>query len=44
MEVDDVKVPNHMTIIQNGHKYAEVIVEFVKLDTGLRAEDLSKKP
>jgi len=43
-EVDGVKVPNRITIIQNGHKYADVIVESVKLNTGLKPEDLSKKP
>lgn len=43
-EVDGIKVPNRITIIQNGHKYADVIVESVKLNTGLKSEDLSKKP
>jgi len=43
-EVDGIKVPNRITIIQNGHKYADVIVESVKLNTGLKPEDLSKKP
>ncbi len=43
-EVDGLKLPKRMTIFQNGHKYAEVVVESVKLNTGLKAEDLSKKP
>ena len=43
-EVDGIEVPNRITIIQNGHKYADVIVESVKLNTGLKPEDLSKKP
>ena len=43
-EVNGIKVPKHMTIMQNGHKYADVVVDSVKLNTGLKAEDLSKKP
>ena len=33
-----------MTIIQNGHKYADVLVESIQLNTGLKSADLSKKP
>jgi zinc protease len=43
-EVDGIKVPNRMTIIQNGRKYADVLVESIQLNTGLKSEDLSKKP
>jgi zinc protease len=43
-EVEGIKVPNRMTIIQNGHKYADLVVDSVKLNTGLKSEDLSKKP
>jgi predicted Zn-dependent peptidase len=43
-EVNGIKIPNRMTIMQNGRKYADVVVESVKLNTGLKAEDLSKKP
>ena len=39
-----IKVPNRMTIIQNGRKYADVVVESIQLNTGLKSEDLSKKP
>jgi zinc protease len=43
-EVDGIKLPKHLTIVQNGHKYADVVIESVKLNTGLKSEDLSKKP
>jgi hypothetical protein len=43
-EVDGIKVPNRMTIIQKGSKYADVVVESIQLNTGLKSEDLSKKP
>jgi zinc protease len=43
-EINGIKVPDHMTIMQNGRKYADVVVESTKLNTGLKAEDLSKKP
>ncbi len=43
-DVDGIKVPRHITIIQNGRKYAEVVVESVQINTGLKAADLSKKP
>jgi predicted Zn-dependent peptidase len=43
-EVNGIKVPNRMTLLQNGVKYADVAVESMKLNTGLKSEDLSKKP
>ena len=43
-EVNGIRIPNHMTILQNGRKYGDLIVESVKFNTGLKAEDLSKKP
>jgi len=43
-EVNGIKVPNRMTIVQSGRKYADVVVETIKLNTGLKQEDLSKKP
>ncbi len=43
-EVNGIKVPNRLTIIQNGHKYAEVTVQSLKINTGLKPEDLNKKP
>ena len=43
-EVDGIKVPNKMTIRQNGHKYADVIVQSLKINSGLKPEDLNKKP
>jgi hypothetical protein len=43
-EVDGIKVPNRISIIQNGRKYADVLVESIQLNTGLKSADLSKKP
>ena len=43
-EVNGIKVPNKMTISQNGHKYADVIVQSLKINSGLKPEDLNKKP
>ena len=43
-DVDGIKVPKRMTIIQNGRRYADVVVESVQLNTGLKSADLSKKP
>jgi predicted Zn-dependent peptidase len=43
-EVNGVKVPKQMTLMQNGNKYADVVVNSVQLNTGLKTEDLSKKP
>ncbi|HUE04854.1 MAG TPA: pitrilysin family protein [Bryobacteraceae bacterium] len=43
-DVDGMKLPKRLTITQNGHKYADVVIESVKLNTGLKPDDLSKKP
>jgi zinc protease len=43
-DVDGIKVPKRMTIIQNGRRYADVVVESVQLNTGLKSADLTKKP
>lgn len=43
-EVNGIKVPNRMTISQNGHKYADVTVRELKINAGLKPEDLNKKP
>jgi len=43
-QANGIQVPRTMTITQNGHKYADVVVESIKLNTGLKVEDLSKKP
>jgi zinc protease len=42
-EVNGVKIPKHTTILQNGRKYADVVVESIKLNSGLKSEDLGKK-
>jgi hypothetical protein len=43
-EVDGIEVPNRITIIQNGRKYADVLVESIQLNIGLKSGDLSTKP
>jgi zinc protease len=43
-DVDGIQVPRHITIIQNGRKYADVVVESVQLNTGLKPADLRNKP
>jgi predicted Zn-dependent peptidase len=43
-EADGLKIPNRMTIMQDGRKYGNLVVESVKLNTGLKSEDLGKKP
>jgi hypothetical protein len=43
-EVNGIKAPNHITIVQNGRKYADVTIESLKINTGLKPEDLNKKP
>jgi len=42
--VDGIQVPKRMLITQNGRKYADVVVQSTKLNTGLKPADLSKKP
>jgi hypothetical protein len=43
-EVNGIKAPKHISIVQDGHKYAEVTIESLKINTGLKPEDLNKKP
>jgi predicted Zn-dependent peptidase len=43
-EVNGIKVPKHISIVRDGHKYAEVTIDSLKINTGLKPEDLSKKP
>src|SRR6202044_3152421 len=38
-EVDGIKVPNVIDIAQNGSKYARIVVQSLKLNTGLKPED-----
>jgi zinc protease len=43
-EVDGLKAPNRLTITQNGRPYASITVQELKLNTGLKAADLARKP
>ena len=43
-EVDGLKVPFKLIIQENGGKFADVTVQELKLNSGLKVEDLSKKP
>src|SRR6185312_14925580 len=40
-EVNGIQFPSRMTITQDGRKYADIVVESTKVNTGLKAEDLS---
>jgi outer membrane lipoprotein-sorting protein len=39
-----IKAPKKITVNQNGAKFAEITVEEYKINSGLKPEDLSKKP
>ncbi|MFN7993177.1 MAG: pitrilysin family protein [Bryobacteraceae bacterium] len=43
-QVNGIQFPKRMTITQEGHKYADVAVQSLKVNTGLNQEDLNKKP
>lgn len=43
-DIDGLKAPNRITIAQNGKTYAQVIVQSLKINTGLKPEDLNQKP
>ena len=42
-DVDGIKLPKRMTIMQNGAKYADLTIESVKINSGLKVEDLRNK-
>jgi zinc protease len=43
-EVDGVKVPHKIEIMQGGRKFAHVTVSDYKFNAGIKAEDLNKRP
>ena len=43
-EFGDIKVPRKIIVNQNGRKFAELAVEEYKFNSGLKPEDLGKKP
>ncbi|MDQ6705404.1 MAG: hypothetical protein M3Z85_05510, partial [Acidobacteriota bacterium] len=42
--VQGIQTPRKLSIIQNGHKFADIAVQDFKINVGLKPEDLSKKP
>jgi len=42
--VDGVKFPHHITKFQNGRKVAEITLERIELNSGIRPSDLAIKP
>ncbi len=42
--VDGVQLPLKMTITQNGQKFADITVQSYKINSGLKSEELRKKP
>lgn len=43
-ETNGIKLPHKISITQNGKHFGEIKVDSVAIDTGLKAEQLSKKP
>jgi hypothetical protein len=43
-EVDGIKLPHKITIEQDGAKFAEVHIESIRLNSGLKPEELSLQP
>jgi zinc protease len=43
-EVNGIRMPHQVTILHGGRKYADVRVDEVRLNTGLRIEDLRRRP
>ena len=43
-QAGDLRVPKKVTVNQNGKKFAELTIEEFKLNSGLKPDDLSKKP
>ncbi len=43
-EVNGVKLPSSITVLQGGNKFSETKILETKVNTGLKVEDLSKKP
>jgi hypothetical protein len=43
-EVDGVKLPFKVLMEQNGQKVGEVTISEIKLNTGIKPEELSRKP
>ena len=43
-EVSGIKAPFHISIAQSGNKFAEVTIESLQINTGLKPEELAKRP
>jgi predicted Zn-dependent peptidase len=43
-DVSGIKLPFRMLITYSGHKFADVVVNSYKVNSGLRAQDLQKRP
>jgi hypothetical protein len=43
-EAGGLKAPKKITVNQNGKKFAELAIEEYKINSGVKPEDLSKKP
>jgi zinc protease len=43
-DVDGIKIPFKVTIQQDGKKFGDAVVQEFKINTGLKAEELSQKP
>ncbi len=43
-ELEGIKMPHRVTILQGGQKFADLTVSEIRLNSGLRIEDLRKRP
>jgi len=43
-DVDGIKLPHKITIEQDGAKFAEVAIESIRLNSGIKPEELSRQP
>jgi hypothetical protein len=43
-EIAGVKVPHKITVIEGGRKYAEMKVTDFKVNSGIRLEEIQKRP
>jgi hypothetical protein len=43
-QAGDIKVPKKITVNQNGKMFGELTIDEYKFNSGLKADDLNKKP
>jgi hypothetical protein len=43
-EIAGVKVPRRATVLQGGQKYAERMATYLKVNSGMKVEEIQKRP